>query len=149
MPRHYVITLQERILELEKALEDIGHEESDEPDQETLVRDAAVVKFQDTNEQKYLGPSSGTTMTRIVMQFAKQATGVKSIKSIISDDRVRQVEDQFASEQDKPTSKIYPLLSSFANFELPGKDLTQLILDLYNIKGKPIIAMKRVFINAN
>jgi len=135
MPRHYVVTLQERILELEKAIEDLSREETNEPDPESLVRDAAVVTFQETNEQKYLGPSSGTSMTRIVMQLAKQATNSKSIKDIISEDRVRQVEDQFALEQDKPTSKIYPLLSSFANHELPVQDLTQLIMELYNIKG--------------
>lgn len=136
MPRHYVITLQDKILELEKALEDLGREHGNEPDPESLVRDAAVVKFQDTNEQKYLGPSSGTTMTRIVIQLAKRATNSASINNIVSEDRLRQVEDQFAAEQEKPTSKIYPLLSSFANHELPGKDLTQLILDLYNIKGR-------------
>jgi len=135
MPRYYVTTLQDRILELEKALEELNHEEPTEADPEILVRDAAVVTFQDTDEQKYLGPSSGTSMTRIVMQLAKRATNSKSIKDIISEDRIRQVENQFALEQDKPTSKIYPLLSSFANHELPVQDLTQRIVELYNVKG--------------
>jgi len=139
MPRNYVVTLQDRIHDLEDALRDLGHDDLDDPDQETLVRNPAFVNFQDVNEQKYLGPSSGTTMTRIVMQLAKQATNSKSIKNIVSEERVRQVEDQFAAEQEKPTSKIYPLLSSFANHELPGRELTFLILGLYNIKGTLLV----------
>ena len=91
-------------------------------------------------ERKFLGPSSGTSMIRLVMHLAKQVVDAGSIRDIISDDRARRLEDRVTREETKPTSLInteeYPLVSSYAAKELPLRDLATLLLDLYNLKGK-------------
>lgn len=138
-PRSHIVDLQKEVRRLESDLAQFDIHEDDEPDQEDLVREAAVVEFRETAERKFLGPSSGTTMTRLVMRLAKQVVGSKSIKDIITQDRIRWVEDRVAQEETKPTSKInpesYPLVSAYAERDMPGKELATILVRLYNIKG--------------
>lgn len=139
LSRNYIIQLQENLAKLEEDLARLNIQHDIEDDQEDLVRDAAVVTFKETAEKKYLGPSSGTTMTRLVMRLAKDVMGAESIRDIITPDELRQVDDLATQEEGKATSKIdpesYPLVSSYAARELPGRELAMLLLQLYNIKG--------------
>lgn len=98
------------------------------------MRGAAAVKVQDTDESKFLGPSSGITITRLVMQLAKQFTDSKSISEIVPDARAKTIKDTF-DQEDGPTSKVYPLLSDVAAEELPNRDLTNLLVELFYCKG--------------
>lgn len=132
--RDYVVYLQHKVRNLELQLEKIDKDE-DHDDPEVLVRSGAAVKLGDAGETKYLGPSSGTQMTRIVMQLAKQFTDSKTIKDIVTESKARHVKDLFSAEADKPTSKIYPLTSDVAAEELPNRSLTDLLVQLYNLKG--------------
>jgi len=135
--RDYVIYLQQRVrqleLELEKTENDEGHD-----DPEVMVRSGAGVKLQEHDETKYLGPSSGTQITRLVMQLAKHFTNSNSIKEIVNETKARQVKALYAEEATKPTSKIYPLTSHVAAEELPNRSLTQLLVQLYNLKVQPM-----------
>jgi hypothetical protein len=135
--RDYVIYLQQRVrqleLELEKSESDEGHD-----DPEVMVRSGAGVKLQEHDETKYLGPSSGTQITRLVMQLAKHFTDSKSIKEIVNETKARQVKALYAEEATKPTSKIYPLTSHVAAEDLPNRSLTQLLVQLYNLKVQPM-----------
>lgn len=120
--------------DLEKQLADLEKEDLD-PDPEDVMRDAATVRLQESDESKFLGPSSGIAITRLVMQLAKQITDSKSISEIVPDAQARSIKERFAQEEAKPTSKIYPLISDFAAEDLPTKEITQLLVGLFNAKG--------------
>jgi len=122
------------VRDLEKQLADLEKEDLD-PDPEDVMRDAATVRLQESDESKFLGPSSGIAITRLVMQLAKQITDSKSISEIVPDAQARSIKERFAQEEAKPTSKIYPLISDFAAEDLPTKEITQLLVGLFNAKG--------------
>lgn len=106
------------------------------PDTERMVRSGALVTLKENAETRYLGPSSGIAMTRLVMDLAKRETQSSSIQDIISDTKARSIRDRFTMEQAKPTSKIYPLVSSVAAPDLPSRDLTEKLVDLFNRKAQ-------------
>lgn len=109
--------------------------EDDHDDHESLVRGGAGVKLGEAEETKYLGPSSGTQMTRIVMLLAKEFSDSHTIKDIVTESKSRQVKAIYAAEASKPTSKVYPLTSDVAATDLPNRGLTDLLVQLYNLKG--------------
>ena len=137
LPRSHIVRLRTEVERLEAALAQYDIHDNLEPEDEDLVRDAAVVEFKGSSERKFLGPSSGTSMTRLVMRLAKQVLGVKSINDVISAERVRQIDAQAAKEEAKPITKSadYPLVSSYAERKLPHEDLCKLLIDLFNLKG--------------
>ncbi|KAK8212146.1 fungal-specific transcription factor domain-containing protein, partial [Phyllosticta capitalensis] len=136
IPRNYVVHLQQKVRDLERQLEEL-EKDDDETDPEQVVRDAAAVRIHESDETKFLGPSSGIAITKLVMQLAKQFTDSKSISEIVPDSRARQVKEHFAQEDKKPTSKVYPLVSDVAAEELPNRDLTNLLVQLFYYKGEP------------
>lgn len=138
LPRSHIVRLRTEVERLEAALAQYDIHDNLEPEEEELVRDAAVVEFRDTLERKFLGASSGTTMTRLVMRLAKQVLGAKSINDVISAERLRQIDAKAAQEEARPITKSadYPLVSSYAERKLPGKDLCNMLLHLYNTKGE-------------
>lgn len=99
------------------------------------MRGAAAVKIHESDESKFLGPSSGIAITRLVMQLAKQFTDSKSISDIVPDARAKDIKATFDEEDKKPTSKVYPLISDVAAEELPNRDLTNLLVELFYSKG--------------
>ncbi|KAF2083908.1 hypothetical protein K490DRAFT_60049 [Saccharata proteae CBS 121410] len=133
IPRNYVVHLQHKVRDLEKQLEELEKEDYD-PDPEDVVRGAAAVRVQESDETKFLGPSSGIAITKLVMQLAKQFTDSKSISEIVPDARARLVKERFAQEDAKPTSKTYPLVSNVAAEELPNRDVTNLLVQLFYLK---------------
>ena len=75
-------------------------------------------------------------MPRLVMELAKRETQSKSIQDIVSDTKARRIRDRFGMELAKPTSKIYPLVSSVAAPDLPSRDLTEKLVELFNRKAQ-------------
>ena len=122
--------------ELEEELDKVENEDAAD-DPEAMMR-AATVRVHDASESKYLGPSSGIAITRLVMQLAKQFTDAKSIKDIVPEQRARQIKELYAQEQAKPTSKIYPLISDVAAVDLPNRALANLLVQLYKLKVQPM-----------
>lgn len=129
--------MQHKVRSLEKQLQDLERDET-EPDAEDVMRGAASVRVQDTDESKFLGPSSGITITRLVMQLAKQFTDSKSISEIVPDASAKSIKATFVQEDARPTSKVYPLVSDVAADELPNRDLTNLLLELFYCKVHPM-----------
>ena len=58
-------------------------------------------------------------MTRLVMEIAKQNTESKSIKDVVPELTAQEIKAAFAREDSKPTSKVYPMISSLAADDLP------------------------------
>lgn len=129
--------LQHRVVDLEREIQRLQGDDTSE-DPEYMIRGGAGVRLQESDETKYLGPSSGTQITRLVMSLAKQFADVQSIKDIVPDARARQVQDLYTVEASKPTSKVYPLISSVAAVDLPNRDLTNLLYQLYCLKVQPM-----------
>ncbi|XPS77055.1 hypothetical protein M3J09_009092 [Ascochyta lentis] len=137
IPRNYVVHLQHKVRDLEKQLADLDRDDV-EPDAEDVMRGAAAVRVQDTDESKFLGPSSGITITRLVMQLAKQFTESKTISEIVPHARQKSIKATFDQEDERPTSKVYPLVSDVAAEDLPNRDLTNLLVELFYCKVHPM-----------
>lgn len=148
--RSYVVWLESRVHDLEVEItrsnlndangsatnpgcQEQTYDDEDD-DSETMVREPAKVKLQDADDTKYLGPSSGTQLTRIVMKLAKTFTSSRSIREIIPDAQAQRIRKIYQDEAVKPTSKIYPLVSDVAATDLPVRSLTDLLVRLYNLK---------------
>jgi len=123
------------VRELEKRLEELEKDDLD-PEPEDIVRHGARVHIQEHDESKFLGPSSGIAITRLVMQLAKQFTDSGSIMDIVDQNKADSIKKRFEEEEDKPTSKVYPLISHVAAEDLPPRDLTNLLLELFIVKGR-------------
>ncbi|KAL8701522.1 MAG: hypothetical protein Q9224_000460 [Gallowayella concinna] len=70
------------------------------------------------------------------MHFAKRETQSASIQDIVSNTKAGQIRDRFALELVKPTSKVYPLISSVAAPDLPSRGLTGKLLEIFNHKAQ-------------
>lgn len=134
IPRNYVVHLQHKVRALERQLEELEKEEH-EPDPEDMMRGPANVRLGESDESKFLGPSSGIAITRLVMQLAKEFNDSKSITEIVNAERKQFIRSRFQIEEDKPTSKVYPLTSDVAAEELPARDLTTRLVLLFFLKG--------------
>lgn len=130
--RNYVVYLQHQVRDLELELGQLENEDGAE-DQEAMMR-AATVRMQDAKESKFLGPSSGIAITRLVMQLAKQFTDASSIKDIVPEQQARHIKELYSLEQGKPTSKVYPLISNVAATALPSRELVDHLVTVYKLK---------------
>lgn len=120
---------------MQAELDAIEIEDQSRPDVERMARSAGLVKFKENDESRYLGPSSGIAITRLVMDLAKRNTNSESIKDIVPDVKARQIKERFTNESSKPTSKVYPMVSDVAAPELPTPGLTETLIDVFNQKG--------------
>ncbi|KAL9597273.1 MAG: hypothetical protein Q9219_005254 [cf. Caloplaca sp. 3 TL-2023] len=130
---------------LESELSQIEAASPSAPDNKRMVSSGALVTLTENAETRYLGPSSGEAsgnqdigiaMTRLVMELAKQETKSRSIQDIISDAKAHRIRERFSLELAKPTSKIYPLVSSVAAPDLPSRELTEKLVELFNRKAQ-------------
>lgn len=69
------------------------------------------------------------------MELAKQNSGTKSISKIVSATKAQEIKARWTRESSKPTSKVYPLISSVAAPSLPTRELTETLVQNYNKKG--------------
>jgi hypothetical protein len=134
VPRYYVVHLQHKVLELEKQLEALECDDFDEPDVEDVVRGGAIVRIQEHDESKFLGPSSGIAITRLVMRLAKRFTQSGSITDIVDENKAQEIKNTFEQEEDKPDSKIYPHVSDIPAVNLPERQVTDTLVDFFNLR---------------
>lgn len=135
IPRTYIVSLREKARALEKELAQAEQEIQHTADAELMVRGAGRIRFSDNDEPRYLGASSGIAMTRLVMEIAKQNTDSKSIKDVVPELTAQEIKAAFAQEDTKPTSKVYPMISSIPQDSLPPRTLTYKLIDLFVAKG--------------
>ncbi len=122
-----------RALEAEVArLEEEGNQE---PDAEVMIRGAGLVRVKENEESKFLGPSSGIAITRLVMEMAKQNTDTKSIKEIVPDVKAQEIKNRFTQESSRPLSKVYPHISAVSAPDLPNPELMKSLVENFNTKG--------------
>lgn len=100
-----------------------------------MVRGAGRIRFKENDESRFLGPSSGIAITRLVMEMAKQNTDSKSIKDVVPELTAQEIKLAFEEESSKPTSKVYPMISSIPQPHLPPRKLTDRLVDVFVVKG--------------
>lgn len=136
MPRSYILQLRERARALERELEAAEKEVRHAADAQLMVQGSGRIKFAANDEPRYLGPSSGIALTRLVMELAKQNTDSKSIKDVVPEMTAHEIRDLIMKDGSKPTSKVYPMISSVPQEDLPPQNLANKLIDLYMVKGK-------------
>ena len=127
-----MIYLQDKVQRLEAELNTLTHDSHGPPNAEAAMRSVGYVRFKERDEPRILGPSSGIGMTRLVMALAKQNNHAQSIKDIVSPTRAQLIKNRFIEEDQKPTSKIYPLISDVAAPQLPSRELTISLVESFN-----------------
>ena len=137
MSREYVLYLQKKVRELEEELAAPPSVAPNPPfTKEHLVRDASFVKIKENDDAaRFLGPSSGIAMTRLVMEIAKTICEAQSITEIVPEQKAREIRQRFAQEAPKPTSKVYPEISFVAAPTLPSLELTERLVENFYVKG--------------
>lgn len=104
-----------------------------------MVRGAGRIRFQENDDPRYLGPSSGIAITRLVMEMAKQHTDSKTIKDVVPELTAQEIKSAFDQESSKPTSKIYPMISSIPQPSLPPRNLTYRLIDVFAVKAQAML----------
>lgn len=106
-----------------------------------MARSAGLVRFSENDESRFLGPSSGIAITRFVMEFAKQNAVRKTIKEVVPHKAAQEIKEKFDEESNKPTSKVYPLISSVAAPDLPTRDLMHRLVEIYMVKAQYMLPL--------
>ncbi|KNG90434.1 Zn(II)2Cys6 transcription factor [Aspergillus nomiae NRRL 13137] len=139
IPRTYIVSLREKARTLERELEEAEKEFQHAADAELMVRGAGRIRFKENDESRFLGPSSGIAITRLVMEMAKQNTDSKSIKDVVPELTAHEIKQAFEQESSKPTSKVYPIISSNPQPSLPAKYVTYRLVDVFVVKAQAML----------
>ena len=100
-----------------------------------MVRPGGMVRLGASDETpRYLGPSSGIAMTRLLMEEAKRFTQSNRISDLIPDLRAKR-QNRMQSIQ-MTASKNYPTTSETPAEELPSRDTATRLVEIFKQKGK-------------
>jgi len=139
--RTYITSLQDTVKRLQAELKSLETEEDYEPDHESMARAPGLVKFDENDESRYLGPSSGIAVTRFVMDFARRNASRKTIRDVVNLQAAQEIKQKNTAESNKPTSKVYPLISSVAAPNLPNRGLMEQLLNIYMVKAQYMLPL--------
>lgn len=114
---------------------------------EDMVRPGGLVKLDEHDETpRYLGPSSGIAMTRLVMEDAKRFTEAKKISDVIPSVGSRRIDRSnrmqsivsYGGSISGPSirKKSYPMVSAHAARELPSRPMANKLLEVYIQRGE-------------
>jgi len=103
---------------------------------EDIVRPGGLIRLGESDETpRFLGPSSGIAMTRLVMEEAKKYTDTRTIRELVPEVRTRRTpirSPDAASER----KKSYPMISAVPAQTLPSRLVTDKLVEVFNQKGK-------------
>ena len=145
--RFYVVNLQDKVRKLEAELAQYTEEDNEYPrDNEAIVRPGGLVRLNESDgTPRYLGPSSGIAMTRLVMEQAKRYTDSRSIADLIPEVRARRRErmnrmqsvvsngGSFSSSISR--KKSYPMMSAHPAQSLPIRPIANKLVEIFNQRG--------------
>ncbi len=142
--RNYVVKLQDKVRELEAELAQFTDDDPHYPhNPEAMVRPGGLVRLSETDETpRYLGPSSGIAMTRLLMEEAKRYTESKRIADLIPEVRTRRLDRSnrmqsvvSARGSISGRKRSYPMISAVAAPSMPSRQIVEKLVDLYNQRG--------------
>lgn len=148
--RYYVVKLQEKVRALEAELGLYTDEEDFPKNNEDLLRPGGLVRLNESDETpRYLGPSSGIAMTRVVMEEAKKYTDSNRISELVPSVRNRRpiapeslqtVATRSMSFSIPPSAsarkKSFPMISGVPAATLPSRVIVDRLLNVYQQRGK-------------
>lgn len=90
---------------------------------------------------RYLGPSSGIAMTRLVMEEARRYTDSRSIRELVPEVTTRRtpVSSPGATthmEQQQERKKSYPMISAIPAVGRPSTLVRDKLIEVFNQKGE-------------
>lgn len=130
-----MIRLQDKVRALEAELSHYVEEESFPQNTEDIIRPGSLVRLgEDDETPRYLGPSSGIAMTRIVMEEAKRYTDSRSIRELVPEVRDRRTPRE-PPEAPRERNKSYPMISAVPAPTLPSRLVTDKLVEVFNQKG--------------
>ncbi|CEJ90454.1 hypothetical protein VHEMI06241 [[Torrubiella] hemipterigena] len=134
--RYYVIKLQDKVRALEAELDQYTDEATDYPStNEDIVRPGGMIRLSVSDETpRYLGPSSGIAMTRLLMEEAKRYTETNSISELIPEVRARrQARMQSIQMTGTPSGhkKSYPMISEHPAESLPTRAMATKLIEVF------------------
>ncbi|KAK0736218.1 hypothetical protein B0T21DRAFT_383819 [Apiosordaria backusii] len=129
MNRTYVVELQRKVQRLEAELEQLTGED---PNDEDMVTPGGLVHLNEKSNEspRYLGPSSGIAMTRILMEEAKRYTDSLRISDLIPELRSRRIDQRDRMQSvvmgsfsgpSGPKAVEFPLSADIPAKELPTR----------------------------
>lgn len=99
------------------------------------MRPGGLVRLDEDDETpRFLGPSSGIAMTRLVMEEAKKYTDTRTIRELVPEIRQRRAPVQ-SPEAATERKKSYPMISAVAASTLPSRLVTDKLVEVFNQKG--------------
>ncbi|RYP58568.1 hypothetical protein DL770_010397 [Monosporascus sp. CRB-9-2] len=151
--RYYVVTLQERVRALEAELGQYTDEDDLPKDNEDFIRPGGLVRLNETDETpRYLGPSSGIAMTRLLMEEAKRYTESTRISELIPEVRVRRrsptsglpaapstgrrSQSFSVLPPAAPRRKSYPMISAVPAQNLPSRAIADKLVEIFVQRGQ-------------
>ncbi|TVY46128.1 Transcriptional activator protein, partial [Lachnellula subtilissima] len=135
IPRTYVIRLQEKVRALEAEMGQYT-EEGHPQNTEDIVRPGGLVRLDENDETpRFLGPSSGIAMTRLVMEEAKKYTDSRSIRELVPEVRNRRPAIP-SPESATNRKKSYPMISAVAAPTLPTRLVTDKLVEIFHQKAQ-------------
>lgn len=129
---------------LEAELGQYTEEEGFPQNTEDIVRPGGLVRLDEDDETpRFLGPSSGIAMTRLVMEEAKKYTDSRSIRELVPE--VRQRRTPVQSPEAATRKKSYPMISAVPAPTLPSRLVTDKLVEVFNQKGELCFFLLRPF----
>lgn len=132
--RYYVIKLQDKVRALEAELDRYTDEAADYPStNEDIVRPGGMIRLSVSDETpRYLGPSSGIAMTRLLMEEAKRYTETNSVSELIPEVRARRLARMQSIHATTPGhKKSYPMVSERPAEGLPTRAMATKLLEVF------------------
>ncbi len=145
--RYYVVRLQEKVRQLEAELAQYTEGDEYPRNNEEIVRPGGLVRLNETDETpRYLGPSSGIAMARLLMEEAKRYTDSKRISELIPKVRARRAEriNRMQSIVSMGGSslygsmsrrKSYPMVSAKPAENLPTRPVIDKLVEVFSQRG--------------
>ncbi|KAI0025436.1 fungal-specific transcription factor domain-containing protein [Xylariomycetidae sp. FL0641] len=140
--RYYVVKLQEKVRALEAELGQYTDDDDYPKNHEDYLRPGGLVSLNETDETpRYLGPSSGIAMSRILMEEAKRYTDSKRISELIPEVRVRRQAAgprsmSFSMPLSTSRKKSYPMISAVAAPSLPSTAIANRLLEVFEQRAQ-------------
>ncbi|KAI0406793.1 hypothetical protein F4802DRAFT_605937 [Xylaria palmicola] len=149
--RYYVVKLQETVRALDAELAQYIDEDEglSAKDHEDFIRPGGLVRLNETDETpRYLGPSSGIAMTRIVMEEAKRYTDTGRISELIPDLKGRRKtagagplapgnrSQSFSMPLSNSRKKSYPMISAVAASGLPSRGIADKLIEVFHQRAQ-------------
>lgn len=149
--RSYVVNLQKKVRQLEAELAQYTDQDGDSPqDYEDIFWPGGIVRLDAPDEiPRYLGPSAGAAMTRLLMEEAKRYAESRRIANLIPQvlarraeqrDRMQSVVMGSISGPSGRKKSCYPAHSVIPASTLPSREIVHSLVRTFNDMSKHLSA---------